>query len=175
MGLREAVVIAVASMVAAAPLSCASQRYRDAEAGYSVKIPNDWAFQPAQKRSTVRFGAQSPPLRPESPHRAHVAISLEWFTTPQDLQTFAQKNFTIVMSKLRDVRVLDSRPDHIDGLEAKRVVYAYDDGAGGLTLLTYFVVADRRGFAMTCGGASDVFDRAEPVCERVLHSFALTE
>jgi len=174
MGLAEAIVVGALSLLATAALGCASQRFRDAEAGYSVVIPNDWAFQPSKSSSSVRLGAQSPPVC-SGPHRAHVAISLEWFTTPQDLETFTQKNFTIVMAQLSDVRVLESRPDHLDGMDAERVVYAYDDGAGGLTLLTYFLVTDRRGFVMSCGGASDAFDCAQPICERVLRSFALAE
>ena len=45
MGLAEAFVVGAVSLLAAGSLGCASQRYRDVEAGYSVVIPKDWAFQ----------------------------------------------------------------------------------------------------------------------------------
>lgn len=156
-------------------MACASQRYQDPDAGYSVVLPDDWSLRPPSQPSSVRLGAQSPPLEPGSPHRAHVAFAVDRADAPRDLETFTHRSFAIVTSRLRDVQVLESGRHEIAGLEAERVVYQYDDGNGGLTLLTYFVVAGQRGFVLSCGAASEVFDHAQPRCERVLRSFALID
>lgn len=153
-------------------VGCASQRYQDPEAGYSVAVPDDWTFRPPQKASTVRLGAQSPPLGAGSTHRAHVAIALDR-SHARDLETFARESFEVLTTRLRGLRVLESEPAEVGGVPARRVVYTYDDGSGGLTLLTYFLLSGEKGFVLSCGSSADAFDRARPACERVLGSFSL--
>jgi len=57
-------------------VGCGSQRFRDAKAGYTVALPEDWAFQPPTQGRSLRLGAKSPPLTPDSPHRAHAVVSV---------------------------------------------------------------------------------------------------
>lgn len=153
--------------------SCAAQRYRDPEAGYTIALPDGWTFRQPQEGSSVRLSAHSPPL--EGAHRAHVAVAVTWLSGPHALDDFTARSFETVSSNLADVQLLDSSEAKVGAHQANRLVYRYDDGRQGLTLLSYFVATRRRGYVLSCGAATPAFARAEPTCERVLRSFDVVE
>jgi hypothetical protein len=174
----RASVVAVAGLgMALALAGCSGARGKPATPGqytnqkdrFSIVSPPGWETKEAIMGVAVAF--LEPYLGPSDDFRENLNVFVEKLPPSMDLDGYNNVSNANVEKLLTDFQRVQSDPVKLNGQDARRMVYRHRLGVFDLQVLSYLLVKDGRGYAITCSAKADAYKDHEPIFEQACQTF----
>ena len=142
-------------------------QYVSPTAGFTVQFPLGWEQRPLDGGGII---ALSPQEGPSDHFRENVNVVFEPLPVQMTSEQYAAANLQNMARSLGSFHLVEQGSGPVGVRPARWVVYGHTMGQP-LMVLAYFVVADGRGYVVTCTGSPAQFARWRPVFVQIANTF----
>lgn len=151
--------------------ACSSKdpdRYYSKKDDFSLKLPKDWET----KEGVEVFSVISycPPENSDDQNRSNVFVVVAQSSSDVDLDEYFDMCVAKMKEHLTDFQYKKGTAS-INETDAKWVMYSGRSGALNLKGKEYYVVRNKRGYAICYGSTPDRYDRYQRAFEQIAQSF----
>ena len=135
--------------------------------GFTITFPASWERRPVAGGGIIGL---SPQESGADRFRENVNVVYETLPAPMTAEQYAAANLRDMGTGLRDFRIVEQGRGPVGGRQSWWGVYSHTMGQP-LMVLAYFLVANGRGYVVTCTGTPAEFARWRSIFVQVANTF----
>ncbi len=135
--------------------------------GFTIQFPLGWEQRPITGGGIIALSAQESAA---DTFRENVNVVFEPLPTPMTVEQYAQANLQNMGTSLQAFRVIEQGQGPVSGRQSWWGVYTHTMGQP-LMVLAYFLVANGRGYVVTCTASPAEFARWRPLFVQIANTF----
>lgn len=147
-----------------------TEKYTNAEKGYSISYPESWKKTDVPRLDLVLFAQ---PKDDDTAAHASMNIVSEKVGPGITLEQFYTESATNLTTALKNVKVEKKGTSDLNGVEARWILYTHEMQSVKFRVLQFFIVANQTVYLLTFSTVADSFDDYQSEFDAVSKSFRL--